>query len=238
MPNPPKDWIELLPTDHCIAEFSIWSANLMNLSADLERISPHADILHLDVADGHFAPALLVFPDMVAALREETGLPLHIHLMVADSVLLSQIEQFAEAGADLISFHVENKAVADNAFALLEKLHVPAGLVARVETPLSTVKPFIEHIRFLTLLGTAIGVKGQGLDAAAPARLGEAQSLIANRESEKRCVLAADGGIREHTVPNLVAAGAETVVLGSLAFGADDLQARMSWLAGLQGPND
>lgn len=236
MPKPPKDWIELLPTDHCIAEFSIWSANLINLSADLERISPHADILHLDVADGHFAPALLIFPDLVAALREETGLPLHIHLMVSDNVLLSQIEQFAEAGADLISFHVENSAVAKDAFALLEQLQVPAGLVARVETPLTTFGPFMEKIRFLTLLGTAIGVKGQGLDAAAPTRLGEAQSLIDNRESGKRCVLAADGGIREHTVPNLIAAGAETVVLGSLAFGADDLKARMSWLAGLQGP--
>lgn len=235
MPKPPQDWIERLPTDHCIAEFSIWSANLMNLSADLERISPHADILHLDVADGHFAPAMLIFPDMVAALRDQTELPLHIHLMVADSVLLSQIEQFAEAGADLISFHVENKAVAEDAFALLEQLHIPAGLVARVETPVVTFEPYVEKIQFLTLLGTAIGVKGQGLDAAAPARLGEAQSLIADRESSQRCVLAADGGIREHTVPDLVAAGAETVVLGSLAFGADDLRARMSWLAALQG---
>lgn len=233
MPTPPKDWIEQLPTNHCIAEFSVWSADLLNLSADMERISPHADILHLDVADGHFAPALLIFPDLVAALRKQTALPLHIHLMVADSVLISQIEQFAEAGADLISFHVENKAVAKGAFALLQQLEIPAGLVARVETPVTAFEPFIEKIEFLTLLGTAIGVKGQGLDVSAPTRLGEAQSLIANRKSSKRCVLAADGGIRENTVPKLVTAGAQTVVLGSLAFGADDLRARMSWLAGL-----
>lgn len=235
MPNPPKNWIDQLPTNHCIAEFSVWSADLMNLTADLARISPYADILHLDVADGHFAPALLIFPDLVAALRKQTELPLHIHLMVQDSVLLAQIEQFADAGADLISFHVENSSVARDAFSLLDALKVPAGLVARVETPVEAFEPYMENIQFLTLLGTAIGVKGQGLDAAAPARLGEAQNLINSRRSEQRCVLAADGGIREHTVPLLVNAGAETVVLGSLAFGAKDIQARMSWLTGLQG---
>ncbi len=236
MPNPPKDWIELLPKEHCIAEFSVWSADLLNLSSELQRITPYADILHLDVADGHFAPALLIFPDLVAALRQQTGLPLHIHLMAQDSILLAQISQFAEAGADLISFHVENKSVASDAFALLKKLGVTAGLVACVDTPVDEFAPFIEDIRFLTLLGTAIGVKGQDLDKAAPARLGQARSLIDNRDNEQRCILAADGGIREHTVPKLVAAGAQTVVLGSLAFAADDLEARMAWLTGLQGP--
>ncbi len=83
----------------------------------------------------------------------------------------------------------------------------------------------------LTLLGTAIGVKGQGLDPAATARLAEASGLIA--ATGRRIVLAADGGIRENTVPLLRKAGAETVVLGSLAFGAPDLAARMHWLHGL-----
>ena len=83
----------------------------------------------------------------------------------------------------------------------------------------------------LTLLGTAIGVKGQGLDAGAGARLGEAAALIA--AAGRPVVLAADGGIRETTVPLLRAAGAQTVVLGSLAFGAPDLTARMAWLKGL-----
>lgn len=236
MPHPPKDWIELLPAEHCIAEFSIWSADLMNLSSELQRIAPYADMLHLDVADGHFSPALLIFPDLVAALRRETGLPLHIHLMAQDSILLEQISQFAEAGADLISFHVENKAVAADAFALLSKLEVAAGLVVCLNTPVEDCAPFMEDIRFLTLLGTAIGVKGQDLDEAAPARLGQARSLIDNRDTDRRCILAADGGIRKHTVPKLLAAGAQTVVLGSLAFAARDLGERMAWLTGLQGP--
>jgi len=226
-------FIDALPRDRLIAEYSVWSADLLRLADDLQRIGPHADVLHIDVADGHFAPAMLFFPDLVAAVRKASATPIHVHLMVADSVLLAQIEQFAEAGADLISFHVENAALAEAAFALLDRLGVGAGMVLRVETPVAQAAPYVARLRFLTLLGTAIGVKGQGLDAKACDRLGEAAKLIAASGARHRIVLAADGGIRENTVPLLRAAGAETVVLGSLAFGAPDLAARMAWLKAL-----
>jgi ribulose-phosphate 3-epimerase len=225
-----KNWIENLPRTALIAEYSVWSANLVNLAEDMNRIEPHADVLHIDVADGHFAPAMLFFPDLVAAIRKISSKPIHVHLMVADSILLSQIEQYCEAGSDLISIHVENEAVADEALALLAKSGVAAGMVLRVETPVERIKRFIPQLRFVTLLGTAIGVKGQGLDENATIRLSLAQKLIGESGAEHRIVLAADGGIREHTVPLLRAAGAETVVLGSLAFGAPDLTARMAWL--------
>jgi ribulose-phosphate 3-epimerase len=228
-----KNWIDRLPRDVLIAEYSVWSANLIDLAADMARIEPHADVLHIDVADGHFAPAMLFFPDLVAAVRKVSNKPIHVHLMVADSILLSQIEQFCDAGSDLISIHVENDAVADKALTLLEKRGVAAGMVLRVETPVERIAKFIPRLRFVTLLGTAIGVKGQGLDENATTRLGIAQKLIAESGAQQRIVLAADGGIREHTVPLLRAAGAETVVLGSLAFGAPDLPARMAWLKAL-----
>ena len=229
----PHDWIEQLPENRLIGEFSMWSANLVKLADDVARIAPHADVLHLDVADGHFAPAMLFFPDLVAAIRKISKTPIHVHLMTADSILLSQIEQFCEAGSDLISIHVENSAVANAALDLLETRNVAAGMVLRVETPVETITKFLPRLRFVTLLGTAIGVKGQGLDEQATTRLGAAKKLIAASGVKHRIVLAADGGIREHTVPLLRAAGAETVVLGSLAFGAPDLQARMNWLHSL-----
>ena len=227
------NWIDQLPTKRLIAEFSVWSANLASLADDLKRVDQHVDVLHIDVADGHFAPAMLFFPDLVAAVRKVSAKPIHVHLMVADAILLSQIEQFCDAGSDLISIHLENSAVADEALALLEKRNVAAGMVLRVETPVEQVAPYVAKLRFLTLLGTAIGVKGQGLDENATTRLGVAQKLIAASGAKHRIVLAADGGIREHTVPLLRGAGAETVVLGSLAFGAPDLAARMAWLHGL-----
>lgn len=230
MTRPAPDWMDRLPRDRLLAEFSMWSADLIRLADDLVRIAPHADILHIDVADGCFAPAFLFFPDLVARMRAETDLPIHVHLMVSDPVLLSQIDQFAEAGADLISLHVEN-ANAGEGLDRIAAHGLKSGMVLRVETPVARAAPRLDRLDMLTLLGTAIGVKGQGLDPSATQRLQEAAGLIA--ASGRRIVLAADGGIRDTTVPLLRAAGAETVVMGSLAFGAPDLAERMRWLHAL-----
>ncbi|MBY3204999.1 ribulose-phosphate 3-epimerase [Rhizobium laguerreae] len=222
--------IDDLPGDRLIAEFSVWSADLVRLADDLGRVDRHVDILHIDVADGHFSPAMLFFPDLVAGVRKISARPIHVHLMVADSIILSQIEQFADAGADLISIHVENASVAEAALDLLDRLGVAAGMVLKVDTPVEQVKPYLKRLRFVTLLGTAIGVKGQGLNDKAGDRLLEARRLIAEAGVERRIILAADGGIREHTVPLLRQSRAETVVLGSLAFNAPSLDERMTWL--------
>lgn len=233
MANVVENWIEALPRNRLIAEFSVWSADPVRLADDLARIEAHADILHVDVADGHFAPALLFFPDLVAAVRAVSRRPIHVHLMVHDAVLLSQIGQFADAGADLISLHAENANVAGAALDLLDRRGVAAGMVLKVDTPVEALRPYLPRLRFVTLLGTAIGVKGQGLDTAAGDRLLRAQAMIRECGAKRRVVLAADGGIREHTVPLLRQSGAETVVLGSLAFDAPSLPERMAWLAAL-----
>ena len=233
MPDRNKKWIANLPKDRLIAEFSVWSADLVRLADDLARVDPYVDVLHIDVADGHFAPAMLFFPDLVAGVRKISARPIHVHLMIDDSIVLSQIEQFADAGSDLISLHVENESVADAALALLEKRNIAAGMVLRVETPVETIRKYASRLDFITLLGTAIGVKGQGLNDRAFDRLGEAKRIIADCGAAHRIVLAADGGIREHTVPLLRQGGAETVVLGSLAFNAPSLEERMAWLRAL-----
>lgn len=228
-----RNWIENLPRDRLIAEFSVWSADLVRLAEDLARADPYIDILHIDVADGHFAPAMLFFPDLVAGVRKVSSRPIHVHLMVGDSIVHSQIEQFADAGSDLISIHVENEAVAGDALDLLERRGIAAGMVLKVDTPVERIKPYLSRLDLVTLLGTAIGVKGQGLSEHACGRLTAAQRLIRDTGASRRIVLAADGGIRENTVPILRQAGAETVVLGSLAFNAPSLDERMTWLRAL-----
>ena len=229
--RPDPNWLDALPANRLIAEMSLWSADLADLQSDIARMDPVTDIYHVDVADGHFSPALLMFPDQVAAVRKRTGKPLHVHLMVADAILEAQIDQFAEAGADLISVHGEHADIA-GALAAIEKLGLPAGLVLQLHTPVGAIEPWLDRLRFVTLLGTRIGVKGQGLDASAEARLSEARAMIAALAG-RRIVLAADGGIRENTVPELRRAGAQTIVMGSLAFGAADLEGRMRWVRGL-----
>jgi ribulose-phosphate 3-epimerase len=225
--KPDSNWIENLPTGRLLAELSLWSADLSRIADDMARMENHVDVYHIDVADGHFSPAFLFFPDLVAAVRKRSAKPLHVHLMVADDILASQIEQFAEAGADLISIHAEN-ANAGSCLDLIAKLGLPAGLVLQLHTPVDAAKPFLDRIRFLTFLGTRIGIKGQGLDATAEARLQQARSIISGRHP--RIVLAADGGIREHTVPLLRRSGADTIVMGSLAFNDPDVAARMAWV--------
>jgi len=229
--RPDPNWLDALPANRLIAEMSLWSADLADLQSDIARMDPVTDIYHVDVADGHFSPALLMFPDQVAAVRKRTGKPLHVHLMVADAILEAQIDQFAEAGADLISVHGEHADIA-GALAAIEKLGLPAGLVLQLHTPVGAIEPWLDRLRFVTLLGTRIGVKGQGLDASAEARLSEARAMIAALAG-RRIVLAADGGIRENTVPELRRAGAQTIVMGSLAFGDPDLEGRMRWVRGL-----
>jgi ribulose-phosphate 3-epimerase len=230
MQRPPEGWFERLPTDRPIAEFSVWSADLLRLGEALEKIRPYADLLHLDVADGHFAPSLLLFPDLVARVRAASALPLHVHLMVADAILAAQIDQFAEAGADVITVHAECASLATDALDRITRRGLLAGVVLRVETPVSALAPYIEQVHFVTLLGTAIGVKGKGLHEAALERMQQARDLLRRAAPRRRVVLCADGGIRHETVPLLRAAGAQGVVLGSLAFGDTDLSARMAWL--------
>jgi ribulose-phosphate 3-epimerase len=228
--RPPQDWFDRLPVDRLIAEFSVWSADLLHIGADLERIRPHADLLHIDVADGHFAPAFLFFPDLAARVRAASSVPMHVHLMVEDTIVAAQIEQFADAGADVITLHAENASVATGALELITRRGLKAGLVLKVETPVATLAPYLDQIHFLTLLGTSIGVKGKGLHESALDRLKEARSLVRRAELNHRIVVVADGGIRHETVPLLRAAGAQAVVLGSLAFGDADLPSRMAWL--------
>lgn len=230
--TPARRILEDLPRDRLLAEFSLWSADLVRIAGDVARTAAHADIYHADVADGHFAPAMLLFPDLVAQIARITDRPIHVHLMVADAILLDQVRQFAEAGAHIISVHAEH-ADAGAAIDLVASLGCVPGMVLQLETPVAQAAPFLGRLGMLTLLGTRMGIKGVGLDPSAPARLREAKALIREGGYSHRILLAADGGIRETTVPDLHAAGAETIVMGSLAFGAPDLAARMAWVHGL-----
>lgn len=229
-------WLDSLPRNRLLCEYSLWSADLANLERDILRSQAYADIYHIDVADGRFAPSFLFFPDQVARIRALTDRPLHVHLMVDADIVLGQIRQFADAGADLITIHVENGAVVEEALGLIRALGRAAGLVLRLETPVETLRPWLDRLDFVTLLGTAIGVKGQGLSDTACPRLRAARQMLVTAGRKRQVHLAADGGIRAATVPSLRAAGAETVVLGSLAFGDPDLPGRTAWLHALPPP--
>jgi ribulose-phosphate 3-epimerase len=222
-------WTDL-PHTRLLADVSLWSADLANLAASIKRVNPFADSFHLDVADAHFAPGLLFFPDLVRALRPLTGRPLHVHLMAERPADL--IAEFIASGADAITVHAElGECEAAAAIREIRRAGRSAGLALRLDTPLAACEPYLDGIDSLLLLGTALGVKGHDLAPEACARLASAASLLGERRGRIRLI--ADGGIRSHSVPLLRRAGADCIVPGSLVFQSHDLAETFAWLRSL-----
>ena len=219
-----------LPRTRLLADVSLWSADLANLAAGIERVEPFADSFHLDVSDAHFVPGLLFFPDLVRALRPLTRRPFHIHLMVERPTAI--IEDFVAGGADVITVHAEvGESEAAAAIQAIRRAGRSAGLALRLDTPVSASEPYLDRIDALLLLGTVPGVKGQDLAPEACGRLATAVSILGERRARIRLV--ADGGIRSHTVPLLRRAGADVIVPGSLVFQSQNLVETFSWLRAL-----
>ena len=228
-------WHEF-PGNRILAELSLWSADLANLAEEIKRTDPYADIYHIDVADGHFAPQFLFFPDLVERLRQLTKKPFHVHLMVESTILLHQIDQFIEAGADLITIWYENGEIVPNALDKIRNANVTAGMSLGLETPTEAIIPYFDRIDLVTMMGTRVGVKGQDLSEQACTRMSSMRQLIQEHGYSGKIRLAADGGNRSNTVPILRAAGADTVVLGSLAYSSKNLKETFDWLWLLPGP--
>ncbi len=232
MNRPAAGWIDRLPTDHLITEFSMWSSDLLRIADELNRIEPYANVIHIDASDGVFADTLLMFPAIVARIREMTDKPIHVHLMVGEPALINQINQFAAAGADAISIHAENTLLADSGIARINELGLVAGIVLKVDTPVAKLIRHLPRVGLVTLFGAEIGER-EGINRDATQRLAEAQKYIAGVPTGHRIVLVADGAIREDTVPVLRKGGAQAIVAGKLVFDAPDLGKRMEWLRSL-----
>jgi ribulose-phosphate 3-epimerase len=217
-----------MPGKHpLLLDVSLWSADLVNLAAEIQSVLPFSDSFHIDVADGHFVPTLLFFPALVAAIRAITAKPLHVHLMVSNPETL--VIPFIAAGADMISVHVETKTVSD-ALRLISKAGRKAGLALLLNTPVDLLRDHLAQAEAVIAMGTEVGVKGVDLAPEACQRLRAIRNLT---KPHPQLQLFADGGIREHTVPALRDAGADAVVPGSLLFNAPDRGRVYEWFKAL-----
>ncbi len=227
---------EDLPKTRLIAEFSLWSADLLNLRREVERSEPFADMFHIDACDGHIAPSFLFFPDLLRQIRRATERPLHVHLMATEDILASQIDQFAEAGADLITIQFKSGMNILPAIDRVLQRGCRAGVALPLDSPIHMIEPYLEKISFATLMGTSVGIKGQSLAPLAFSRLEETRLLLETHNLQDRIFIGADGAIRKETVPALRAHGADTIVMGSLAFDSEDLAKTMDWVYNLPSP--
>ncbi len=224
-----------LPRDRLLIDASLWSADLTALRDDIHRIDPFVDLYHFDVSDDHFVPGLLFFPDLVAGLRPLTSRPFHVHLMTDHPERL--VESFLGAGADLVTVHLENGSLAQEAMDIVRRAGKGAGIVLKLETPIEAIAPYLGSIDLALLMGTRLGVKGQDLAPEACDRITRMRRMIDQNGLTDRVKLFTDGGIRRHTVPGLRRAGADGIVPGSLVFGSPDLAETIAWLHGLPGAN-
>jgi ribulose-phosphate 3-epimerase len=196
---------------------SILSADFASLSDAIDGVRAEADLLHVDVMDGHFVPNLTIGPPVVKAVRRHTDLYLDCHLMMDNPATL--LEAFAKAGASGCTVHAELDGVGE----LIEQtraLGLDAGLALNPDTPFEAAAPHLERLDLLLLMTVFPGFAGQAfIDDVLP-KVAEARREIDRRGLE--LPIEVDGGIDEETAPLAAAAGASVFVAGSAIFGADD----------------
>ncbi len=207
---------------------SLWSADLSNLEAEIKRVEPYSERFHIDVADGHYTPAMLFFPDLVKSMRKHTQLPFEVHLMTTHP--LQWIEPFVDAGADGFIVYLDSDDDSREVVDTIKKHDKFVGISLGLKQPLDLLEPYWDELAILCLLGTEIGIKGAGMDPSVPERIRAARAIIQKRGLSTE--IEADGGIRRYTVPLIHEAGADYIVPGSLMFGEDPV-AMCEWLASL-----
>ena len=196
---------------------SILSADFAALAREIDDVTPEADLLHVDVMDGHFVPNLTIGPPVVKSLRAHTGLYFDCHLMIDNPS--EYLEAFADAGANGCSVHVEIDGTAELC-AEMRRLRLDVGLAVNPETPFEAAEPFLEQIDLLLLMTVHPGFGGQSFMHEVMPKVARARAEIDRRGLQ--VALQVDGGIDEHTGPVAAAAGADTFVAGNAIFGADD----------------
>jgi ribulose-phosphate 3-epimerase len=208
---------------------SILSADFGRLADEVRAVTAAgADLIHVDVMDGHFVPPITIGPLIVEALRRATPLPLDVHLMIEHPE--RQVAEFARAGANGITVHVE---ACDDVPAVLARIRaagVRPGLALNPPTPIERVRPYLGLVDLLLVMSVNPGWGGQSFVDGSLAKLGAAARM--RREAAAHFVIEVDGGIKTHNAAEVAAAGADVLVAGSAIFGSTDYAGTIRALRG------
>jgi ribulose-phosphate 3-epimerase len=208
---------------------SLLSADFSQLKNEVKRIeNAGADILHLDVMDGHFVPNLTFGMPIIASIINHSDLPLDVHLMVTNPE--SYFQELAELNVAYVSFHPETVYHSHRAVNQIKELGMKAGIAINPGISLQTILPLLSEIDYVLIMSVNPGFGGQKF---IPSSLEKIQKLDELRQQKKyRFEIEVDGGVNAANAKNLREAGTNILVAGSFIFQADNYQAKIEALRG------
>jgi ribulose-phosphate 3-epimerase len=196
---------------------SILSADFADLARSIDAVAPEADLLHVDVMDGHFVPNLTIGPPVVKAIDRHTDLYLDCHLMMTNPG--DYLEAFRKAGADSCSIHVEIGGTRQ-LIAAMRDLGLDVGLAVNPETPFEDFAEYLSDVDMVLLMTVHPGFGGQSFMAEVVPKIEQTHEALVDQGLQ--VAIEVDGGIDPETAPVVAAAGATVFVAGSAIFGAGD----------------
>ncbi len=206
---------------------SVLSADFSRLGEEIKAVEEAgADVIHVDVMDGHFVPNITIGPLVVKALRGVTDLPLDVHLMIEDAD--SYINDFAKAGADWITVHAEACTHLHRTIHAIHDLGKKAGVVLNPATPLEILEYIIDDVDLVMLMSVNPGFGGQSFIPSVLTKIRHLKKMIEDRGLNVGIEI--DGGVSPATMPSIAEAGANIFVAGSAVFGKSDYKAVISEL--------
>ncbi|MDO5117555.1 MAG: ribulose-phosphate 3-epimerase [Eggerthellaceae bacterium] len=201
---------------------SILSADFMNLQHDIDVLrSGGARYVHVDVMDGHFVPNLTMGVPLVKQLKKTAGMPLDVHLMIDNP--LRQIPWFIDAGADIVTVHVEaleEEGALDEAISMISDMGAYPAVAIKPKTPVSTIEDVIDRLHMVLVMSVEPGFSGQSYIEGSEDKVAEVAALA--RKAGVSPLIEVDGGIGVKTAPLVCACGADVLVAGNAVCAAPD----------------
>ncbi len=195
---------------------SLLASDFANLESEIKRCeAAGADMIHVDVMDGHFVPNITIGVPVVKAIRKVTSLPLDVHLMISNP--FEYIENFAEAGSDIITFHIESNSDTGNTIKKIKKYGKMASVAVKPKTDIDTVVPYLKALDMVLVMTVEPGFGGQKFIPEMVDKIELIRRMVNDIDIE------VDGGIEPSTIGSAAKAGANVFVAGSYLFKSDDL---------------